>query len=567
MNGSRRHHLCPLLECARTVLVLVNLLNCATCLTYRSGSGSIAAALSSQVAAINGLGSATVISGLANVPVAVNLHLGPASCDFESFELTGCEDEEGSFCDNDTQKCTCKEGFPVRLLAYCLEKKDIGQECYTSAQCNDIDNAACFIFGKEYDNERISGGHNVGRQLSNWPMGMCRCNVGTVYDNHTNACVKKAVGGWCNEDWDCIKQTFNSQCSRPQFTCECTWGYMYDAKTDTCIVPKLFGSKCTADADCAPESLVCSAANRCICPKGYHYDVLHPGCKANDDSSCQYGYKWDEEWGRCIPARSSASAAIASHVQNTRNNANVAGGNKHIEPPTAALDDDPSSSLQTLLILVIPNLVGFGLIVRYCYFRKREDDTDDLEDLERGGIIRPTLSAYEKSYRQIHQLRGCPLSSDMMTTDTEPTDGPQSDQEQKQLAAMMDDPEQVPLRSSLSVTLPPNTEDNDECSNSSKPSRPASLSSEPNDVAAESNSPNDLPETKKTTGSLAAAKASSSASLEQLTSVPVTDVSTSGSDVAPPCATNGSSSGDSKQKEADETANVQDTPDDDGQAG
>lgn len=314
-------------------------------------------------------------------------------CDFDSFEVTGCEDDEGSYCEPEGQKCTCKEGYPVRLLAYCLDMKQIGDDCYTSAQCKQTANAACFIFGKEYDNERISGGHNVGRQLSNWPTGTCRCNIGHVYDNATNTCVKRAVGGWCNEDWDCIKSTFNSQCSRPQLTCECTWGYMYDAKTDSCVVPKLFGAKCASDADCAPENLVCSQPARCVCPAGFHYDVLHPGCKPNDDSSCQYGYKWDEEWGRCIPARSSSAAA--SHFNlNTRP--------KHVEPTTTVLQEDDSSPMQTLLIFVLPNLIGLGLIVRYCYFRKRDGDgADEFEDLERG-MVRPTLSAFDK--HRNHQI-------------------------------------------------------------------------------------------------------------------------------------------------------------------
>lgn len=320
-------------------------------------------------------------------------------CDFDTYETTGCEDDEGSYCDTNTQKCTCKDDHPIRLLGYCLKIKQIGEECYTSAQCKSINNAACYIFGKEYDNERISGGHNVGRQVSNWPTGNCRCNLGHQWDNVTESCIKKTIGSWCNDDWDCIKEKYNTQCSRPQNLCECAWGFFYDAKTDSCQTPKLWGQKCISNVDCEAENFICSQSTfKCVCPSGFHFDPIHPGCKINADSSCDRGYRWDEDWGRCIPVRSAASAfpfnsltgvnILGSRTKSTsldRSN-DHSGSSVHSSKPDSN-NDSGSSSVTTALILILPNVIAFALILRYCYYRKREEDSSDLtDDLERGNF-------------------------------------------------------------------------------------------------------------------------------------------------------------------------------------
>lgn len=354
------------------------------------------------------------------------------TCDFDTYESTGCEDEEGSYCDSETQRCLCKEGYPIRLLSYCLPRKSIDEDCYTSSQCNQVKNAACFIFGKEYDNERISGGHNVGRQLSNWPTGTCRCNIGyqilpEILPNTANStgrsyeesvtleCTKKTVGSWCTDDWDCIKETFNTQCARPQNICECSWGFYYDDTTDSCQIPKLYESKCTSDSDCSPEKLICSPRGRCVCPKGFHFDVIHPGCKPNDDSSCDFGYKWDEEWGRCIPARSAAAAFPFNQINSRNKNPSDKNSNGITESSTITTtsvfkdssSESDSSTFSTILFIIVPNIILFALLGHYCYLRKREDEDEDADtsDLERGQLrsIRPTHNLFcSYPYRNGH---------------------------------------------------------------------------------------------------------------------------------------------------------------------
>ena len=361
------------------------------------------------------------------------------TCDFDTYETTGCEDEEGSYCETETQRCVCKEGYQIRLLSYCLPSKSIGDDCYTSSQCNQVSNAACFIFGKEYDNERISGGHNVGRQLSNWPTGTCRCNIGyqilpdiipaangtaTSYEDGISSssssatieCVKKTVGSWCTDDWDCIKETFNTQCARPQNLCECSWGFYYDDTTDSCQIPKLYESKCTSDTDCSPEKLICSPRGRCVCPKGFHFDVIHPGCKPNDDSSCDFGYKWDDEWGRCIPSRSTAAAFPFNQINSRSKNPSDRNTNSGTIPESSTItttsvfkdsSSTESSTFSTVLFIIVPNMILFALLSHYCYFRKRgdEDEDADTSDLERGQLrsIRPTHNLFcSYPYRNGH---------------------------------------------------------------------------------------------------------------------------------------------------------------------
>lgn len=290
-------------------------------------------------------------------------------CDFISSE-TGCEDVLGSVCDPQSNVCQCKPQYPVRLLSYCLQKKSIGEDCFTSSQCSQIKNAACFIFGKEYDNERFSGGHNVGRNVYGWPSGICRCHIGYQYDNLTDSCIKRTIGSWCNDWSDCIKHTFNSYCKKTDFLCDCSWGFFYDPLTDTCNLPQLFGTKCLADEECSKERLSC-LDGRCACPVGHHYDTTYANCKPNDDSSCEYGYKWDEEWGRCIP--SSRSSTLQIHRP------------KQVDSETAVLaESDDSSYLKTILIFAFPNTIAFGLLVRYCYYKKQDERIEREEDIERG---------------------------------------------------------------------------------------------------------------------------------------------------------------------------------------
>lgn len=312
------------------------------------------------------------------------------SCDFDTFSPSGCEDDTGSFCDS-SQKCSCKDDHPIRLLGYCLKLKQIGEECYTSAQCKSINNAACYIFGKEYDNERISGGHNVGRQVSNWPTGNCRCNLGHQWDNVTETCIKKTIGSWCNDDWDCIKDKYNTQCSRPQNVCECAWGFFYDLKSDSCQTPKLWGQKCISNVDCEAENFICSPTTfKCVCPSGFHFDAIHPGCKVNADSSCERGYRWDEMWGRCIPNRSPSAvfpSLTAMHGVRTKSVSTGDHSGSSVNTSKSDSNSESNSSIATMLILILPNVIAFALILRYCYYRKREEDSSDLtDDLERGSF-------------------------------------------------------------------------------------------------------------------------------------------------------------------------------------
>ena len=160
-------------------------------------------------------------------------------CDFLNYKDTGCEDQVGSKCDVNTSKCICKESHPVRLLDFCLKVSRINAPCYTSGQCVHVSNASCYIFGKEYDLETASGGHNLGRLVKNWPLGVCKCRLGFAYNLTTNNCEKRIIGSWCSMDRQCwtLKSlnSINTICDKKRGECECAWGTRYNVQLDTCV--------------------------------------------------------------------------------------------------------------------------------------------------------------------------------------------------------------------------------------------------------------------------------------------------------------------------------------------
>lgn len=308
----------------------------------------------------------------------------PILCDFEKFK-NGCEDLEGSFCEESNSTCLCKPEYPIRMYKYCLKPKKIGEACYTSRQCETIENAACYIFGKEYDK---TGDHNVWLPLSDWPIGTCKCKINHQIDVSNNTCIKRVIGSWCSDDRDCIKETLHSQCklrigSHLSF-CECSWGYFYDPLTDTCNQP-LFGSKCTNNHDCAQENLVCFMG-RCKCPEGTHLNkqnaLATSNCVPNDNSSCDHGYRWDDEKERCVLIIHSTKP---KNVENTD-------------------DKDKSISYEKIIIIVIFNVVAIGLVVKYCYYKKGDDLNLGEVNLADPGVIRANeILKFPRYYPQIER--------------------------------------------------------------------------------------------------------------------------------------------------------------------
>lgn len=212
-------------------------------------------------------------SSLSSSSSNLNNHQSQIECDFLNHKETGCEDEIGSRCDPNTSKCVCKESHPVRLLDFCLKLSRLNGPCYTSGQCSSvIANASCYIFGKEYDLDS----HNLGRLVTKWPLGVCKCRLGFAYNITTNSCEKRVIGSWCSMDKHCWTirslNSISSFCDKKRGECECAWGTRYESKLDTCVpdttpVNSLrnnginypnrqvyYMSKCEQDTDCSLTS-------------------------------------------------------------------------------------------------------------------------------------------------------------------------------------------------------------------------------------------------------------------------------------------------------------------------
>lgn len=290
----------------------------------------------------------------------------------------------------------CKQGYPIRLFKYCLKYAKIDETCYTSRQCNETSNAACYILGTEYDH---SGSHHVGSQLSDWPAGKCSCRFGHQYDPLNNTCIKKTIGSWCGYDRDCNKENVHSYCNKKTFKCDCLYDYIYDQENDSCTPRQLYGSKCVDDDDCARESLIC-LGGRCRCPKDFHVDHKLPGflCKPNNDSACNIGYKWDDFRERCVPK------SVHANHRGKQFPIDIS----EISDLEIGTSSDLPISISTIIISIIASAM-LMMIVRYFLCMKREDSEEDLAEI---GHIRPTHMLH-KPYLVRGDL-GCAMINDEM---------------------------------------------------------------------------------------------------------------------------------------------------------
>jgi hypothetical protein len=200
-------------------------------------------------------------------------------CNFEEFKK-GCADETGSECDTKANKCICKPDFTIRLREFCLQPKYIGAKCFSSAQCNHIANAGCFNYREEYNQNPSAF---FGFNQKNWPSGNCRCKIGHHYDNDSNTCVKKVIGSWCSNLWDCKqedKRLNNAICENN--VCKCSPYHYYNQSTHDCHYRETYGNACIKKDDCIHPA-VCNN-NTCICVRNYHFDVEKtPKCQPNNN--------------------------------------------------------------------------------------------------------------------------------------------------------------------------------------------------------------------------------------------------------------------------------------------
>ena len=200
-------------------------------------------------------------------------------CEINEFQ-SGCIDRIGSQCDTETRVCVCKPDYTIKLGDYCLQPKFIDENCYVSVQCNHIPNAGCYNYREEftYNPSNLFGSYQI-----KWPSGKCRCKNGHTFELNTNTCVKRIIGSWCSNVWDCRQEDKRviSPYNCENSVCECSADYKFNQTTNDCHYIETYGMVCEGnDKKCTSPTLCIE--KKCQCPPNHYLDVNKtPKCQPN----------------------------------------------------------------------------------------------------------------------------------------------------------------------------------------------------------------------------------------------------------------------------------------------
>lgn len=140
--------------------------------------------------------------------------------------------------------CRCAMDFYTTVNSTCDRKKNYGELCSDSDQCQD---AYCEIMGS-----------------------FCSCNKSTSHFDSTRKKCMRLAGAKCYDMRDCVP---NALCRSPgrlnpvdtDATCTCKEGY-YTTSNGTCEWKRGYGETCTESKQCQDASdLICSVHGRCEC--------------------------------------------------------------------------------------------------------------------------------------------------------------------------------------------------------------------------------------------------------------------------------------------------------------
>ena len=195
---------------------------------------------------------------------------------------SGCVDKIGSQCDKQTQRCVCKPDYTIKSGDYCLQPKFIGDNCFVSSQCNHMTPfAGCYNYREEFNQNPANF---FGPNPDMWPTGVCRCKVGYHFDVTTNNCVKRIIGSWCSNVWDCRQEDkrliIPYNCDKN--VCECSSDYLYNQTTHDCHYKETYGIVCETREECTTPTICINRT--CDCASDYHFDEKKsPKCQPNDN--------------------------------------------------------------------------------------------------------------------------------------------------------------------------------------------------------------------------------------------------------------------------------------------
>lgn len=189
-------------------------------------------------------------------------------CDFNNFS-NGCEDEIGAFCNQSTQQCQCKPGYPVRVNSFCLLLKNVTQSCYLSKQCRQLPKS--YVGCYDYDFNELNETAIIDLPPDQWSIGKCLCSKS--YFLRQNECFpKKENGERCDDSTQCLLE--NSFCDNTfsaKGKCKCRPGYIaLNPTSDKCVQMRKIGEMCKENSQCQLSDINSECVdNLCQCRSGY----------------------------------------------------------------------------------------------------------------------------------------------------------------------------------------------------------------------------------------------------------------------------------------------------------
>lgn len=162
-------------------------------------------------------------------------------CDAKCSEydsVNGCINPLNSLCDDQVDRCTCKEKISIYMNGYCLKPiVYINGPCWISDQCV-VTGSKCFTKdGKGEVLESIIDSHWNKFIQSNGSEflvpGTCLCNIGYVFSFIEAKCIPRLIDSACITEDECQRRSQYSRCI--QNRCACLTRYLYNYRNDRCI--------------------------------------------------------------------------------------------------------------------------------------------------------------------------------------------------------------------------------------------------------------------------------------------------------------------------------------------
>ncbi len=175
---------------------------------------------------------------------------------------SGCEDNFGSFCNNNSSQCECKTDYTVDLRGrFCLKARNLSESCFISDQC--LSNSKCFSNYTELVSSNVQ--YWIRPEVPLSPEGKCLCPQ-NYFQNKYNVCeLRKSFGESCDRDHECDSNSF---CNSTTQKCECS--QVYSSVIEKCVKGRYLAQSCHGREECQyyDKNSLC-VDGICLCDAGY----------------------------------------------------------------------------------------------------------------------------------------------------------------------------------------------------------------------------------------------------------------------------------------------------------